>query len=85
MPYLPPQKNDKKSSEGLHALVEAEKLIHIAIMLPSAVFLGWLVGAWLDRHLHQNWINVAGILLGGAGGLSYVVRLVLNSGQGKHS
>lgn len=85
MPYLPPQKNKKQPSEGLQALVEAEKLIQIAIMLPCAVFLGWLFGSWLDKHLHQTWINIAGILVGGAAGLSYVVRLVLHSGQGKRS
>lgn len=85
MPYLPPQKDKKRSSGALQALVEAEKLMQIAIMLPAAVFLGWLFGSWLDRHFHQSWIGIVGILLGGAAGLSYVVRLAFRAGQDGHS
>jgi ATP synthase protein I len=81
MPYQPPRKEKKSSSDGLQALVQAEKLMQIAIMLPAAVFLGWLFGSWLDRHFQQTWISIVGILLGGAAGLSYVVRLVLHAGQ----
>lgn len=81
MPYLPPQKNKKQPNGGLQALVQAEKLMQIAIMLPTAVFVGWLIGSWVDKHFHLTWVNVVGILFGGAAGLSYVIRLVLHSGQ----
>lgn len=81
MPYLPPNKNQKQPSGGLQTLVQAEKLMQIAIMLPAAVFLGWLFGSWLDKHFHQSWIAIAGIFVGAAAGLSYVVRLVLHAGQ----
>lgn len=78
-----PERNDRprKDSGGLATLVQAEKLMQIAILLPSAAFIGWLIGAWLDKHLHQTWIGVAGIAFGGVSGLVYVVRLVMTSGN----
>jgi hypothetical protein len=44
MPYLPPQKNKKQPNSGLQGLVQAEKLMQIAIMLPNADYYGWLIG-----------------------------------------
>ena len=67
------------SSSGIETLVQAEKLMQIAILLPSAAFIGWLAGAWLDRRLHQSWIGIAGIVFGGISGLVYVVRLVIST------
>lgn len=83
MPFnnpIPEHRQPHKDSGGLATLVQAEKLMQIAILLPSAAFIGWLGGAWLDKHLHQTWIGILGIALGGVAGLVYVVRLVLTTG-----
>ena len=83
MPFnrpIPDRQPPTKSSSGIETLVQAEKLMQIAILLPSAAFIGWLGGAWLDIHLHQSWIAIAGIVVGGVSGLVYVVRLVIASG-----
>ncbi len=77
-----PDQKPRKSSSGIETLVQAEKLMQIAILLPSAAFIGWLAGAWLDNRLHQSWIGIAGIVFGGISGLVYVVRLVMASGSG---
>ena len=93
MPFNRPIPDNKPRSRyfsGLASLVEAEKMMQIAILLPASAFVGWLLGAWLDKALHQSWISLAGILLGGISGLVYVVRLVISvkhnppakSGQG---
>jgi len=76
---IPESKLPRKSSLGVDAWVQAEKLMQIAILLPAAAFIGWLAGAWLDRRLHQEWIGLAGIVFGGVSGLVYVVRLALTS------
>ncbi|MGB8258843.1 MAG: AtpZ/AtpI family protein [Terracidiphilus sp.] len=91
MPYNRPiakQEKRGKAAGALSSLVEAEKMMQIAIMLPSAAFIGWLVGSFADRHLHQSWIGLTGIIFGGFSGLFYVVRLVLttkskNDGEGQ--
>ena len=69
-----------KDSGGLATLIQAEKLMQIAILLPSAAFVGWLLGAWADRAWHQSWLGIAGIVFGGISGLVYVIRLVIASG-----
>ena len=80
MPYNRPvsdSKSRKGSSSGIETLVQAEKLMQIAIMLPSAAVIGWLMGAWADSKLHTTWLSLIGIAFGGISGLVYVVRLVL--------
>ena len=64
-----------KTQGGYKSLVEAEKLLQIAILLPASALVGWLAGAWLGHKLNQSWLALAGILLGGVLGLIYVVRL----------
>jgi len=86
MPFHRPlpdsSKPQKISSSGIKSLVEAEKLIQIAVLLPASALVGWLAGAWLGRKLNVSWLPLAGILLGGVLGLIYVVRLgMLNAGS----
>lgn len=80
---IPKRGAQRKTSSGLETLVQAEKLMQIAILLPSAAFIGWLLGAWADRAWHQSWMGIAGIVFGGVSGLIYVVRLVMTSGNEK--
>jgi ATP synthase protein I len=84
MPYNHPIPDPKsKSNQGgkdaglFSAWIQAEKLMQIALVLPCAAFIGWLIGAWLDHRLHQSWIAVAGIIFGGASGLVYSIRVAL--------
>src|ERR1700761_7634668 len=89
MPFhrpIPDSKPRGKASGIVDAVVQAEKLIQIALVLPCAAFIGWLAGAWLDSRLHQSWIGLVGIVFGGVSGLVYVIRLALatnkDSGNG---
>jgi ATP synthase protein I len=78
MPFHHPLKNSdsrSKMSSGVEAIVQAEKLLQIALMLPCAAVVGWLIGAWADKHFHQTWIAVAGIAFGAISGLVYVIRM----------
>jgi ATP synthase protein I len=72
---------EKKEPEGMKILVEAEKLMQIALILPSAVFVGWLPGAWLDLHLHQSWMAPVGMVFGGISGMVCVFRMVTDTGK----
>lgn len=48
--------------------VKAESMVQLAIAIPAGCLIGWLLGSWLDRHFHQSWIAIAGIVLGAVGG-----------------
>ena len=64
-------KDGKQTGGGkgpLGDLVKAESMIQAAIALPAGCVIGWLGGGWLDRHFHQSWITITGILLGAVAG-----------------
>ena len=66
---------DKKRDGSLGQLVKAESFIQLAIALPAGCVIGWLIGAALDKHFHQHWIGVVGILLGAVGGFIQIFTM----------
>jgi ATP synthase protein I len=56
-------------------LVKAESMLQVAIALPAGCLIGWLGGSWLDRHFHQEWISIAGIVLGAIGGFIQIFNV----------
>ena len=66
---------DDEKKGALRELVRAESMIQLAIALPAACVIGWLLGSWLDRHFHQTWIGIAGIVLGAVGGFIQIVTM----------
>lgn len=84
MAYLRPNpkaREENKRSDLTSTVIQAENLFQIAVLLPSSTIAGWLLGAWLDGRLHQNWIGLTGMLVGGILGILYVVRLAFQSLQ----
>ena len=82
MAFNAPNPGQKPSSVGgLQALVKAEKLFQIALVMPVAVLIGWLIGLGLDRWLHQTWIYIVGLVLGCIAGLVEAVRQAVSSGR----
>jgi ATP synthase protein I len=67
----------RKQPSGLSLYVQAEKMLQIAFVLPCAVVIGWVLGAWADKWLHQSWITIAGVVLGCVSGLVFVIRMAL--------
>jgi F0F1-type ATP synthase assembly protein I len=63
-----------KIASGLKGYIEAEKLMQTAMVLPSAVLIGWGAGAWAEHLLHQKWLVVAGVVFGSVAGLFYVIQ-----------
>jgi len=67
--------NPQKPTGPLNDLVKAESMIQLALILPAACILGGLAGTWHDKHFHQNWIAVTGILLGAAAGFTQIYKV----------
>lgn len=72
-----PKQSDTKQSDTMKSLVQVESLIQLALMLPIATVIGWLMGAGLDKWLHQHWIYIPGLILGAAAGFVQIFRVVL--------
>src|SRR5215472_12554091 len=82
MPFnRPPRSSQSRSkmSSGIDAVVQAETGIQIALILPSAVVICWLIGAWADKHFHQHWISIFGVVFGAISGLVYIIQFVLRA------
>jgi F0F1-type ATP synthase assembly protein I len=78
------RQNDMQQGQGgaMKSLVQVESLIQLALMLPIATVIGWLIGAGLDKWLHQHWIYIPGLLLGAAAGFVQIFRVVLAQSKG---
>jgi ATP synthase protein I len=82
MPFtrpIPDRKPPAKTSGGMAAVIQAETLMQIAFVLPSATVIGWLLGAWADSRFHQSWIGLAGLVFGFIAGMVYVIKLALST------
>lgn len=84
MPYNPPIPDSKRAPDDRPKRsgppiipVQAGRMMEVAFLLPCSAFVGWGIGWWLDKTLHQTWISLVGILLGGLSGIVYVVRMVV--------
>jgi ATP synthase protein I len=82
MPFnnpIPDNKPPSKESGGLRGYIEAEKLLHLAFVLPGAVAVfggaGWLA----DQRLHQHWMAIVGIAFGSVAGMVYVIQQAVAS------
>ena len=74
-----PGKSHRKPEGALQSLVQVEKLVQLALLIPCATFLGWILGAGLDHLLHQHWLFLAGLLLGATAGFVQTFRVVLEN------
>ncbi len=84
MPFNSPNPDPKPAKPLGKSLVQAERLMQIALVLPIAVLIGWFFGALLDRWLHQTWITVVGLILGMIAGMLEAVRMALAAGKPKN-
>jgi F0F1-type ATP synthase assembly protein I len=76
-----PDGGGSQQSSGLQGLVQAEKLMQIALVLPCAAVIGWGAGWWFDHHFGLKWVSVAGLVLGLIAGMVSAVRLALEAGK----
>ncbi len=79
-----PTPNDeagKKREEGERRsfMLQMAHYSHLAFVLPAATFIGWIIGALLDRWLHTTWLYLAGLLLGIVAGFVDLIRTALSA------
>jgi F0F1-type ATP synthase assembly protein I len=72
------QPNPRKRSALTDGVAGAERLIQIAFIMPASLVVGWLIGAGLDKWLHQHWIYIVGLALGFIAGFIEVLRSALS-------
>jgi len=59
--------------------VQVARYSQLAFVLPAATFVGWLLGAALDRWLHTGWLYLVGLLVGIVAGFVELIRTVTST------
>ncbi len=60
-------------------LVLVARYSQLALTLPAATVVGWLLGSLLDKWLHTTWLYLVGLILGIAAGFVELIRTVTSS------
>jgi F0F1-type ATP synthase assembly protein I len=71
--------NKRKSSSGLNSLVQAERLMQIAFVLPCAMVVGWGAGWAVDHYFHMHWAVAVGLVLGIVAGMVSAIRMAMDA------
>jgi ATP synthase protein I len=82
MPFhrpIPDSERKPQKSPGLHSLVQAEKVMQIAFILPCAMVLGWGAGWCVDHFLHTHWATFAGLIFGIVAGMVTAIRMAMDA------
>ena len=51
----------------------------LALALPASTFVGWVIGALLDKWLHTTWLYLVGLIVGIIAGFVELIRAVTGS------
>lgn len=57
--------------------VQVGKYTELAVLLPAATFIGWIIGTLLDHWLHTSYLYLVGLLVGIAAGFVQLIRTVM--------
>ena len=79
MPEGPKSDEPGNKQEDRSFWVQLARYSQLAFVLPAATFVGWLIGAALDRWLHTSWLYLVGLLLGIVAGFVELIRTVVSS------
>ena len=76
---MPGPSTDDRDREKRSFLVLAARYSGLALTLPAATVVGWIIGALLDRWLHTTWLYLVGLILGSIAGLVELIRAATSS------
>jgi F0F1-type ATP synthase assembly protein I len=81
----PPDPQNEKETRAQRrersALQQIAKYGELGFMLPAATFVGWAMGAGLDRWLGTHWITLTGVLVGIVTGFVQMIRMAIRAGK----
>jgi len=75
----PPAEDKRAPGKGKDPWVQVARYSQLAFVLPAATFVGWLLGAALDRWLHTGWLYLVGLLVGIVAGFVELIRTVTST------
>ena len=74
-----PSPDSQSEQERRSLWVQIARYSQLALILPAATLVGWLIGVGLDHWLHTTWLYLLGLIAGIAAGFVELVRTVMSS------
>lgn len=53
----------------------------LALLLPASTFVGYVIGYYLDRAFHTDWLQIVFLILGSAAGFVTLIRQILKDSR----
>jgi F0F1-type ATP synthase assembly protein I len=78
---MPSPEPEPEDSQQRSLWVQVARYSQLALVLPAATLVGWLIGVGLDRWLHTKWLYLVGLIVGIAAGFIELIRTVTSSGS----
>jgi len=78
-PNREPDSDQPGEAEQRSLWVQVARYSQLAMVLPAATLVGWLIGVGLDRWLHTKWLYLVGLIVGIAAGFIELIRTVTSS------
>ena len=75
---MPDSLKEPKDSGGWGQMAGYAQL---AMLLPAATVVGWLIGAGLDHWLHTTWLYIMGLIVGIVAGFVELIRTVVKDSK----
>ena len=77
-----PEERDEGAADR-KGLVHLGRLSQFALVLPAATLIGYFAGKALGEWLHQDWMAIAGLIIGSIAGLADLIRTAIDASSGK--
>lgn len=71
------KKEEREHREERSGWRQAAKYADLGFVLPACTFVGWAIGAGLDRWLGTHWITLTGVVLGIVAGFVQLARVAI--------
>ena len=78
----PEQKETRAEKRERKSWQQVAKYGELGFLLPACTFVGWAIGAGLDRWLGTKWATLTGVLLGMVVGFVQMIRVAVKAGRG---
>jgi F0F1-type ATP synthase assembly protein I len=75
---MPDSRKEPKDTGGWGQMAGYAQL---AMLLPAATVVGWLIGVALDHWLHTAWLYILGLILGIVAGFVELIRTVVKDSK----
>ena len=80
-PASEPDKETPAERQERSALQQVAKYGELGFLLPACTFVGWAIGAALDRWLGKHGLTLAGVLFGIVVGFVQMIRVALRASR----